>query len=349
MDTNPEGRKNQMQVVLPCDENGFKNFISGLLGKPQTLTKIIRGCFEVEKNDIGNFYHLITQRIFQQNAASLINFSAKIVYNDNSTVTLNSFDDFNNYHEIKALISTAVHLNWEFLIKFPDRETAEKQEIDVSYMTNAGPVFDSDVEFDGPIFFDPTEGLARGFISVRIKHTARSWGADMMALITSHIENHLLKLSSLREYIRKHAEKIALVSGALIFMSSLYVCFHIASKMWLSNKENAANFIGEKINLSEKVNYILQMVSNDLWPKYYFSSLVFLVFMLFISIFITTYVEKYAKGRRNSFVLLTDKSLNEKEKTLKKYEHKWIKFIVSVILSFIINIVSNIIYLKFWK
>jgi hypothetical protein len=49
-------------VILPCEPEDFREFISGLLGKPQTITKHIPGPFELTRHDIEDFYHLVVQR-----------------------------------------------------------------------------------------------------------------------------------------------------------------------------------------------------------------------------------------------------------------------------------------------
>lgn len=46
-------------VVLPFNEDGFRDFIKSLLGSPQTIGKSIYGAFEIEVADIRNLHQLI--------------------------------------------------------------------------------------------------------------------------------------------------------------------------------------------------------------------------------------------------------------------------------------------------
>lgn len=65
-------------------------------------------------------------------------------------------------------MSRAVHLTWQYLVKFRDKKTFEKQEIAISFITdNNGsmPSFDDDVN---QRYYDSG-------ISFRISHTARTW------------------------------------------------------------------------------------------------------------------------------------------------------------------------------
>jgi hypothetical protein len=82
-------------MLLPCAPDQFGDFVAGLLGKPQTIERSIKGPFVVTKDDIENLHHLIEQRVSSQNERTLIQFTCRIVYDDDSSVLLNSFPDFN--------------------------------------------------------------------------------------------------------------------------------------------------------------------------------------------------------------------------------------------------------------
>jgi hypothetical protein len=105
-------------VVLPCSPEMFSDFISRLLGKPQTISGYVRGFFEINRDDIANMFYLLDQRISQQNDAHLIQFSILIVYNDDTTVLINSIDEFVKYAEVRPRESIGFQLSWTYLIKF---------------------------------------------------------------------------------------------------------------------------------------------------------------------------------------------------------------------------------------
>ena len=126
----------QYVVALPCEPEQFSSFISSLLGKPQTISKGYTGSFEITHQDIQSAYRLVCQRVSQQNQGTLIQFSVRLVFDDNSTVLLNSFEDFLGYTEVRPLVVTQAHLSWSFLVKFEDREHPEKQEIDLSFVAS---------------------------------------------------------------------------------------------------------------------------------------------------------------------------------------------------------------------
>jgi hypothetical protein len=41
-------------ILLPCTPEDFGDFVTGLLGKPQTIEKSIFGVFEVQRDDVAN-------------------------------------------------------------------------------------------------------------------------------------------------------------------------------------------------------------------------------------------------------------------------------------------------------
>jgi len=184
------GQAPQYSVMLPCSQEDFGDFVSGLLGKSQTIERAFRGTFEVGHQDIENTYHLLDQRIHQQNEATLIQFTAKLVYQDASSVLLNSLDDFLHYVEVRPIISVAVHLSWTYLIRFRDKRVPEKQQIEMSIVAGHASRRLSSLE-EAMFFFEGFHDSG-GYIEIKISHTARSWGVDMESLLTGHV-NTLLK------------------------------------------------------------------------------------------------------------------------------------------------------------
>lgn len=153
-----------LRIALPCAPEDFSSFVGGLLGKPQTISKAYAGSFEIRHADLTSAYHLVVQRVRQQNQANLIQFTVRLVYDDDSSVLLNSYDDFANYSEVRPLVVTQAHLSWTFLVKFEDhRKHPEKQVIDLSFITRGSerlPIYDFEDEPVFPIYF-----LSGGHIS----------------------------------------------------------------------------------------------------------------------------------------------------------------------------------------
>lgn len=57
------------------------------------------------------------------------------MYSDDSSVQLNSFEAFLTYNENRSVVCVGLHLSWVFIVKFNDKDYAEKQEIDLSFVS----------------------------------------------------------------------------------------------------------------------------------------------------------------------------------------------------------------------
>lgn len=88
-------------LTLPFNEEQFQSFIR-LLGTPQTITKRIKGNFEIHLKDLQNFHDLINQRITQQNNGKLIQLKTQVYYSDGSSVILSSYEELVTYNEVKT-------------------------------------------------------------------------------------------------------------------------------------------------------------------------------------------------------------------------------------------------------
>lgn len=342
-----EKDKGQFAISLPCEPGSFSDFISGLLGKPQTISKAYTGSFEIGHNDIESVYNLVCQRVSQQNQASLIQFTIRLVFDDNSTVLLNSLEDFKSYTEVRPLIATQAHLSWSFLVKFQDREHPEKQEIEMSFVTKGAggiAIFDSE---DSPII--PISRLiGGGHISFRVSHTARTWGADIESLLSGHIKHILLPESKVREFTRKHSGKISMGLAISFFVCSIIACFYSAGRISQEQIELLKPLISDPTQIDQKLNILLELMASGFWGKFFFSVFVFTIFSLFAAIFLGVWAETSADTKQPSYILLTKKSEQHKEKADKKYSNKWVSFVASIVVGVTTGVVANIIFTTYW-
>lgn len=304
------------QVALPFNESQFKDFIVSLLGKPQTITKRFRGSFEINKDSLIGLFELLNQRVYQQNESSLIQFRATVYYDDNSTVTLNGFDHLVNFNERMPLVSTAVHLTWQYLVKFRDKKTYEKQEISVSFVTSQGVAIAS---IDEDIYYHPNQS----FVSVRIAHTARTWGADIEALLTRHIKTIVKKDHKFFQYFQYNYEKVEHLISALLI--GITLAFSISKTLSLPDNNSVANLI-----------------------KHY-GNLLFLFFGVYFLLKVTLiFLEEFEVYGKPSAVLLTPESEKAKQKHLKRYRKEWVRYFLTMVISLLLGILSNYLYNHFW-
>jgi hypothetical protein len=330
-------------VILPCSPEQFSNFIGGLLGKPQTITQSLRGAFEVTSENLINIHHLINQRITQQNGGELLQFTARIIFADDSSVLLNDLDDLLNYNEVRPVVSQQVHLSWLYLIRFNNREFPEKQTIDVSFITDGVLV-----SFDEATVMRSLLRRNAGNVTFRIQHTARTWGSDIQALLDGHLHGLLTPESAVKEMARIHNNKIQTLTFAAILASTLYSIYVSSLHLLSSRKVELLTLVRGKGSVDVKLNGILTAIYDDPWKIFLLYSFGYFVIAFIVGIFAVMWMDSAITRSKPSFVLLTPVSLKYKKARLSDYRKQWYSFFGSMVISIVTGIISSVIYAKFW-
>lgn len=324
-------------LTLPFNEDQFKEFIKGLLGTPQTITKRIKGNFEIHLKDLQNFHDLINQRVTQQNNGKLVQLKTQIYYSDESSVLLSSYEELVTYNEVKPVISEAVRMTWTYLIQFADKNVPEKQEIELMIVsTPQRNVIEDD---DIPVIF-PSYGQFR----IIIKHTARTWGADIESLITNQINSILTPCSKLKEFIRRRSERIGLFTGLLFLISSLIGIFFYTRSFNRSEVNNVTEFVKNTKVLDGKIDYLLNYIAQNNQNLFFLKSLLFIVISIFVAIILGVWVESQADNKTKSFLVLTREAKKNRDIQVKKSERKVYWFWVSIASSILTGIIANYVF-----
>lgn len=339
-------------VSLPFNEIDFKEFIVGLLGKPQSIDNIIEGSFEIDKGVLNNVFSLIHQRISQQNESTLIQFTSRIVYEDESSVTLNSFDSLLAYNEIRPITSKEVHLTFQYLIYFKPKNIPEKQEINLSFIAsetvqNLQSLKSIDIISPSALMrkYLRTKRYEQGYIQYNIKHTARSWGVDIDSLLSNFIENLLYKEGKLIRFLRDWNSLFSIAT--LIGILAIGIKFgKITYDKIQANKTEAFEslFVDKNQSLeliSEQLKYIATEGIRDN------SIVVFpiIIISLVIGMFAAFLTADSISKKRESHVLLTKKSIDEKDLKEKKYGMQVFNFFLTILLSIACSIAANYIFM----
>ncbi|MGN8070623.1 hypothetical protein [Mucilaginibacter sp. 22184] len=325
-------------LALPFDNDQFKEFIVGLLGKPQTITKRISGNFEIHLKDLQSFYDLVIQRVSQQNNGKLIQFNIKIYFTDRSTVQLGSYHELVTYNEVKPIISEAVQLSWDFLIQFHDKTQPEKQSIELLIIaTNKLLEEDDSLSFLLP---------KRGEFKITIQHTARSWGSDMENMLSNQIESHLIKDNKYRKFIKKYSSKISIGFSALFFLSSIIGSFVITQGFINSELKKVQSFSLVKTHtVDQQLNFLTSYIASGVSTQHYFKVSIFLLISLLTSIGFGIWIDNTASNSiQPSFLVLTRKANEYKDETKKKLEKTWTVFFTSIFLGITTGVIANFIF-----
>lgn len=302
------------QVALPLNEEQFKDFIVSLLGKPQTISKRFRGSFEITKDNLVTLFELLNQRVQQQNDSKLIQFRATVYYNDNSTVTLSGFEHLVHYNETLPIVSKAIHLTWQYLIKFRDKNSFEKQEVSISFLANT----DTPVEIDGEHTY-----YHENVANIRIQHTARTWGADIEALLTRHLNTIIQKESKIESFFKFNPEKIQNIIAAILTLITIMFA-----------TINTYQIRSSKLHDTDSIFWI-----------HHYGGLLFLLAATFFLLKMTfAILEEFEVFNKPSFILLTTESLKDKNRTLKSYRQNWSRYLWTIISSIALGVLGNYVY-----
>lgn len=337
-------------VSLPCEPDLFGEFISKLLGRPQTINRKIQGYFTIDRAGIESLYHVIDQRISSQNGAKPISFAISIHYNDGSSVSLNSYESFLSYNEVKPLIVTGIVLSWIHLIKFSDITAPEKQQIDLWFDTfsyaDESPVT---LEFD-PIGFTSDKRYIRRYrnISYRIQHTNRSWGGDIDNLLAGYLRNYLTPLTGWRAILTDRSVPIALLVFVIMAAGSIYCAYRIsdAYNQQLRDKVHevaVAHGVGFS-QVNERLDLLNRLVLYQFDNGIGLGSVGFVFIAIIISGIVAIIVGSSASYPNKSFILINKVSTDRYNDFKVSSGNSIARFIISILFALALGIGGNILY-----
>jgi hypothetical protein len=299
----------EAKISLPMEPEHFVQFISGLLGKPQTSRKFYSGQFELTYDDVLNTCELIEQRMHQQNEASLIQFLVSINYNDDSAVQLNSIEAFKNYTEIKPLVCVSVTLSWIYLVNFPQKDAPEKQQIDLS--------FDAKGRFVSPLMASADDEwrmlrAVGGIIRLEVRHTERTWGNDIESLLDGHIRRIIQAPKGIKNWISEHSEKIGSAVGIIIFLGAIagsaVTTINFIDSHLVTYTEKFSNLTYDIKSLNLRVDYLVNLSLSGVWPRFLLMLVSFISASIVAAIFLGLWVDDKADNEPPSFILLSEES-----------------------------------------
>lgn len=345
MPTNNESKA----VMLPCGPDEFRDFIRSLLGKPQSITNRFSGAFDLERQDLEQFHYLLIDRMAQQNKVQLAMFTARVQYDDDSSVQVNDFEAFKTYNEVKPVVSTAAHLSWEFMVTFEDRTAPEKQEVDISFLTE-GPFHMID-KFEGHVVRIGS-GDSFGAIAYRINHTARTWASDIDALLSAHIKAVLPSVPPWRKWIASHSEAIGLFTFLLLFLSSVATLVQVSDSFWNTTRDTLTHSVAAQVEVAQKIHLIAQQVASGAGERFQARCIAFSAVALVVSVAIAIWAGASAGGSKPAFLCLTRKSREAKAQALKKAQRRFLSFCLSLLAAIICSALGNYLFafcIRVWK
>jgi hypothetical protein len=189
-----------------------------------------------------------------------------------------------------------------------------------------------------------------GFL-LKISYTARTWATDIDSMLTEHIKN-LVKFSpgrnriGLLSLLRNSEELIGFITTGIFFLISVLGGFFSTNRFILSRLENTAKFLSNNTSINSKIDFLVNYVAGGEVARFYFFLTVFLLVMLVVSILVGfSLAEKSVLRSQESFILLTNQSRKEKDKSLRAEKSRLRNFLLSVTLAIFINLLSSYIFM----
>ncbi len=327
-------------VMLPCEPHQFNQFIGSLLGKPQTITQHLEGSFDVSMPELITLYHLVDQRVSQQNRGTLLQFVCRINYNDGSSVLLNSFEDLQTYNEVRNVTATQIQMSWVFLLLFETKTVPEKQVVDVSFICGG--------RWKNSYLDTYSVHAPSGIVAIQIQHTARTWGADIQGLLTNHLESIVIKEGFIKTFILKNSGYIMLFMTLLIFFLTFAGIYRASALLAAEQLSSIDKLVGSSIELSSKLDGLLSLIHANAANNFLLASLGYVITAIFVSILSSMWIGFSSEAKKPSFIVLSKADEKLRAKMLNNNQKKWISFGFSIMVSLATGIAGNIIFTRYW-
>jgi hypothetical protein len=326
-------------VMLPVDPKDLGQFISSLLGQPQTFERLILRPFAVDHAWLVHLLSATLQRIQQQNAPEPLTFEATIQYQNGYRRKLSSFAAFQHFAETQNLVSTAVKFEIAILIQFPDKKVPERQTIFVS--------FDSRYEDLSLVDLYFKKDIELGQIRVEIRHTERTWADDVFNLIEREVGQIAPPEAGFKSFIKD----IGLPSiPYAIVLSLLAVMVYLIGKIARGQPLLAAKakeLLNRPDQTLEGLHGKLDLILKDrltLLEGALFERLDLVVIGGSVLVVVVIALATGFARSAPSFVTLTPAALLYREKLLSRLKRKNAFVLISMIISVVLGILGNYIY-----
>lgn len=330
-----DDREQRTAVILPCSPDQFSQFIASLLGRPQELTGLRQGQFLADKAEAIQLYDLITQRVLQQHGVHPLQFTVRVKFDNGTSVLLNSVEEFNAYHEVRSVRSLGMLLTWTFLVSFPGKASPEKQEIEFGYMSELRGF----VEMDGELVHG-----GEGFVHYRIRHTARTWGADIEALLAHYMDTLIKPEPKFRAILRKNSVTIGVTVGLLLFIMLMGGLGWVNSQIFDRQSALLLPALGDAVTASKKLDQIITYLNVSREGVRSLYTTLYMLFSLAGSVFVGIRIGMEADTYPPSDVILTKRAETVYQERQKAYQNSVRRLVISTVAAVLVGILSNIAY-----
>jgi len=342
---------NQSSISFPLDENAFKDFMTSLLGQPESIEGKVKGAFEINMGDFEYLNNLIDTRIAKQNLSSLLEFRAKLFFNDDSSISFNGTQNLLQYKELRPIICEGFVFTWSYLVKFNNKQASEKQEISIFSIKEDNSIDKKSKRISLLSYFDIKTSDKAPEINYSVRCTDKDWGIEITELIRRCVLKFIKVGSSptiiLRQKIVENFKLVELSSLLLnisVTFSILFQPLEMGAKACNSLANQVERYIDSGFSLDNKIDFLIQLVITC-YPKNV-SSFTSLFLLSIIPLFFGTFVVplliyKLIQLPNYRFLLFTDESKKQRDVHFRKLADRKTFWIVTILIGLIMAIVGN--------
>lgn len=324
----------EKNISVPIDKKALGQFISGLLGQPQTLSKRIEAPFVISHAWLVHVCTLVLQRVSQQNAPEPISFVVGIGYHEGVSRTISSLDAFQHFAETQNVICETLKINISLLIQFPNKEIPEKQEILLYFKAPHNQQSALEVIFG--------KNLREGEMYIEIRHTERTWADDILSILIKEFEGVMIE----EPMIKKNLRKLFLPFSSLVIPFSFMIGSVVVPLMNKPSVTELAKKIDELVvlpgQIEKKVNTLLEAEKFSIIKADYNFGVNYLGYML--ALVVLVFVGITLARPLPSFILISKATERYKQKVDAKQRRKLIWAGISLIGSLLIGVAGNFVY-----
>lgn len=324
-------------VALPVDKKKLGDFISGLLGQPQTIEKKYLQPFSVDHQWFIHFFTTLMQRVHQQNSPEPLAFEVEIEYRDKLIRKISSWSAFQHFSETQNIVSVAAKFHFAILIQFPNKKIPERQEIIIDF-----DAAEKKHHFLERVLESSSEGAS---IEVEIRHTERTWADDIFRLIENEFQAIQTPEGALRKILRKYIYPFFFLGFPLAAVLSLlysgWVKRGYMDELIKTTESFGENTKHDLATLHAKVDALLNSSINNSSVKNGEELLI----VYFIGVFVVMLIAGVILSNPSpSFVVLSNAAKINMEKVLERQKRTNFWVLVSLVLSVVLSVVANFIY-----
>lgn len=326
-------------LVIPMKKKQLGDFITSLLGQPQSIDREIFGHIDVDHQWFVNLIESLHQRIVGQTESKLTSFNIEIGYSNKEFRTLNSYEEFLHYNENRSLYSSSIKISLAYLVQFPRKENPEPQKIEIR-ISESSPVTDKSGSFSRSSITRET-----AYVSYKIAFTERTWGEDIDKIINDHLDKIIISQSK-GTYIGK---LLLLLSSTILSIFSLFSPLVIHEISSISQKNKLIKRLTELpvTTDSEKIDYLYELLSTETSSDgLSFANMIIGAISAGAIIFLGSLL---LTRRKPSFIVLTSHDKSNRKTKLDKRKLKGGLTILGYVISILTGVLSNFIFMLITK